>query len=53
MAVFSSAMNTVLNVFMIRVWSSVGAALATFVTALITSILSTAYLIKTIRTIPQ
>lgn len=53
MAVFSGAMNTVLNVFMIRAWSSVGAALATFVTALITSILSTAYLIKTIRTIPQ
>ena len=52
-AVLSSATNTVLNVFLIRAWGSVGAALATLITVLLTSILSTAYLIRTIRAIPQ
>ena len=52
-AVLSSATNTVLNVFLIQAWGSVGAALATLITVLLTSILSTAYLIKTICAIPQ
>ena len=52
-AVLSSATNTVLNVFLIRAWGSIGAALATLITVLLTSILSTTYLIRTIRSIPD
>ena len=52
-AVFSSAMNTILNVVMIRQWASAGAALATFATVLVTSALNTGYLIYTIRRIPE
>ena len=51
-AVLSSATNTVLNVFLIQAWGSIGAALATLITVLLTSVLSTAYLIRTIRAIP-
>ena len=52
-AVLSSATNTVLNVFLIQAWGSIGAALATLITVLLTSVLSTAYLIRTIRAIPD
>lgn len=52
-AVFSSALNTILNVIMIRQWASSGAAIATLATVLLTSVLNTGYLIYTIRRIPD
>lgn len=50
-AVFSSLCNTVMNVFFIRAWGSPGAAVATLVTVVLTSILNTWYLIKTFKRI--
>lgn len=50
-AVFSSAMNTVMNVFFINAWQSNGAALATLTTAVVTGILNTAYLLRTFNKI--
>lgn len=51
-AVFSSAMNTVMNVFFINAWQSNGAALATLTTAIVTGTVNTAYLLKTLNKIP-
>lgn len=45
-SVFSSAFNTVLNVFMIRAWASNGAAIATLLTGLLSGLVSTIYLLK-------
>lgn len=50
-AVFSSAMNTVLNVFLINAWQSNGAAVATLTTAIVTGILNTGYLLRTLNKI--
>ena len=52
-AIFSGALNTILNVIMIRQWASAGAALATLITVVVTSILNTVYFIHTIRAIPD
>ena len=46
-SVASSALNTVLNYFMIKAYGSNGAAWATLITAIFCSILSTSYLIYT------
>jgi polysaccharide biosynthesis protein len=43
-AIFSSAVNTVLNVIFITRWKSIGAAYATLVTVIVTGILDTGYL---------
>ncbi len=50
-AVFSSAMNTVMNVFFINKWQSNGAAAATLTTAIMTGILNTTYLLRTFNKI--
>lgn len=52
-AAVSGGLNTVLNVFFIREYGSVGAAIATIITVIITSILNTWYLIRTFRIIPE
>ena len=44
-SVFASAMNTILNIFMIRAWESNGAALATLITIFVSGLISTCYLI--------
>lgn len=46
-AVFSSGLNTLLNVLLINRWESMGAALATIITVIVTSILNVGYLKKT------
>ena len=52
-AVLSSAMNTVMNVFFINAWQSNGAAAATLATAVVTGILDTVYLLRTFNKIPD
>ncbi|MBE5951271.1 MAG: flippase [Lachnospiraceae bacterium] len=52
-AILSGAMNTALNVFMIPRWGSIGAALATIITVICTSIVNTVYLNLTFRRIPD
>ncbi|XCP86577.1 oligosaccharide flippase family protein [Roseburia hominis] len=49
-SIFASAMNTILNVFMIRAWESIGAALATLITVIVSGFISTSYLIYVFRT---
>lgn len=44
-SVLASAMNTILNIFMIRAWESNGAALATLITVFVSGLISTCYLI--------
>lgn len=51
-AVLSSAMNTVMNVFFINAWQSNGAAAATLTTAVVTGFIDTAYLLITFNKIP-
>lgn len=51
-AVLSSAINTVMNVFFINAWQSNGAALATLTTAVVTGTVNTAYLLRTLNKIP-
>ena len=48
-AVISSAVNIVADYYFIQWWGSMGAAYATVLVIMITSIMSTAYLIKTFR----
>ena len=48
----SGALNTVLNVIFISAYGSIGAAIATIITVIVTSILNTWYLIRTFRRIP-
>ena len=48
-SVFSSGLNTLLNFFMISAWKSVGAAIATLITMLISSIVSMAYLLHVFK----
>lgn len=50
-AVFSSLFNTVLNILLIREWKSVGAAIATLLTVVATSIINVWYLSHTINRI--
>lgn len=50
-AVFSSLFNTVLNVFLIRGWGSTGAAIATLITVVATSLINVWYLLHTINKI--
>lgn len=52
-AVLSSAMNTIMNVFFINAWQSNGAAAATLTTAVVTGILDTVYLLRTFNKIPD
>lgn len=44
-SVFASTLNTILNIIMIRAWESIGAAVATLITVLISGLISTCYLI--------
>lgn len=48
-AVVSSAFNTIMNVLFIAKWHSVGAALATILTVVLTSIINVSYLIYVLR----
>lgn len=48
-AIFSSALNTVLNVVFITRWNSIGAAYATLLTALTTSVLNIGYLMFVLK----
>lgn len=52
-AAVSGALNTVLNVFFITAYGSVGAAIATIITVIVTSVLNTWYLIRTFRRLPD
>ena len=52
-AAISGALNTVLNVFFIITYGSVGAAIATIITVIFTSVLNTWYLIRTFKRIPE
>ena len=52
-AVFSSAFNTVMNVILVLKWGSIGAALATLLTVILTSILNIAYLLHVYRRLPS
>lgn len=49
MAVFSSALNTVMNIIFITRWHSIGAAIATLLTVCVTSILNVTYLLFVLR----
>lgn len=53
LAVLSSVMNTVMSVIMIKAWGSDGAAIATLLTVVITSIISTSYLIYVFKHVEQ
>ena len=48
-AILSSAFNTCLNVILVLKWGSIGAAIATLMTVLLTSILNTGYLLYVYR----
>lgn len=48
-SVFASALNTVLNVFLILKWQSMGAALATLITVAVSGMISTVYLLGVFR----
>ena len=48
----SSAFNTVMNVILILRWGSIGAAVATLLTAILTSILNVGYLLHVYRSLP-
>lgn len=52
-AAFSSSFNTVMNVLLVLHWGSIGAAVATLLTALLTSALSTGYLIYVYKKLPE
>ena len=52
-AVFSSAFNTVMNVILVLKWGSIGAALATLLTVILTSILNTSYLLHVYNKLPS
>ncbi len=45
MAILASAMNTLLNVFLIKAWGSNGAALSTLITSIVPGVISTVYLL--------
>ena len=51
MAVLSSTLNTVLNVFFISAWASEGAALATLLTVVVSCIASTLYLLHVFKNV--
>lgn len=48
-AFFSSAFNTVMNVIFITRWHSIGAALSTILTVVLTSVLNVCYLVYVLR----
>ncbi len=52
-AVFASTINIVADYFFIEKWGSIGAAYATMIVVLLTSILNTVYLIITFNGIPE
>lgn len=52
-SILSSATNTVLNIFLILKYNSIGAAWATLITAILSSVVSTVYLVITINRIDK
>lgn len=52
-AVFSSAFNTAANVILVLRWGSIGASVATLLTAILTSIFNTVYLIYVYKKLPN
>lgn len=48
-SIFSSGLNTFLNFFLIKAWSSIGAAVATLVTMFISGLISTLYLLHVFK----